>query len=113
MGIQCPYFCKPALAETSMLFEFGHSNFVLQFHFLRLKFCFLNFTATTGLSKKMTCLPGLEASKPRSHKAETNFGFMSTIIYDGALRPKLLFFDKMRNTEYIDGSRAVCRVGLS
>ena len=31
-----------------------------------------------GLSKKTTCLQGPEASKPQSHKAESNFGF----VYD-------------------------------
>ena len=29
-----------------------------------------------------------EASKPHGRTAKINFGFMSTIVYDGGLRPK-------------------------
>ena len=36
-----------------------------------------------------------EASRPR--RREINFGFMSMIAYDGGLRPKVIFIDKMRN----------------
>ena len=39
----------------------------------------------------MTCLKSLEASKSQSHTAKINFGFMSTIVYDGDFRPKLIF----------------------
>ena len=42
----------------------------------------------------MTCLQGLEASKPRSRTAEINFSFMSTI--DGGLWPKLYFLMKWK-----------------
>ena len=33
------------------------------------------------------------STRPRSRTAEINFGFMSTIIYDGGLRPKLIFLN--------------------
>ena len=50
--------------------------------------------------KKVTCLLGLEASKPQSRTAEINFGNISTIVYEGDLRPKLNVFDKMRNYDF-------------
>ena len=36
-----------------------------------------------------------EVSKPQSGTTKINFGFMSTIVYDGGLRPKLIFINKI------------------
>ena len=37
-----------------------------------------------------------------SRTAEINYGYMSTIVYDGGLRPKLIFIDKMRNYDFFN-----------
>ena len=58
-----------------------------------------------GLTKKATCLRGLEALRPRSRTAKIKFGFMFRIVYHGGLRPKLIFFDQVQFLTNIQQNR--------
>ena len=57
----------------------------------KIKYIFLFLGFKKGLSKKATCLRGLEAALPKLILA------MSTLVYDGGLRPKLIFSKKYKN----------------
>ena len=54
-----------------------------------------------GLSKKMTCLRGLQAAKPRSRNANINCGFMSKIVYEQSLEAEINFLNKIQFSRFL------------
>ena len=79
-------------------FEFRELNCYCIVFFLVQKIWHFNrhwLVAVLTSQKNWACLKRrhvYEASKPYGRTAEINFGFMSTIVFDGGLRPKLIFF---------------------